>query len=1020
MPDDVILHTKARKEPSNLQIKYCSQPRNLAKTSCCLGSALVMVEAQLGEPVLRARTPTPGRYSSHPRFSGHDDPGFESPRLSRNSPELYDQSATSTPTLIAEDTGTSGSDIDVSDSMRGDDSKSQMSDSPRPDPAIPSSSRRRPRTQLTHPQRPSPSPHPSQSSSSHAYPIPSPTSSSENIHNRPPAGFQGSSLHYPSSPVSYAQRPSYVGQYTISPQPSPITMAPYAFPHTYHHPGVPDSSMMSQSIHANYQPMLQHHAPVYSYQRPSPDGGSSSHPSFSGTRTPMYPPHQTSPSTPSTSPHMASTSGQSSALATSYVGTGFQSLRYPSPMSSTPYPYPTQSYQASPMYQSQYPPPYGQHYTPPAETEPQGAWFYLPHANPMPSPRQYDGGQPYYSPVTYARIGPPDDGSYGAGPSPSTVNPPAHTDPALPSVQRFTQHAVEGHTTLGSPRASGAGPPAAPAAPSVSSSNAGPPPPITDKPVVRRSYHPNPPAHRSEWVMWAGNVPSDATHDELWRFFNQANESSQVEDAGVMSIFLISRSSCAFVNYENEEFLHEAIKMFNGVPLRANDPRCARLVCRVRRKDDDLKAGVGGQRGMGMHTRYVREQKGKAREGASSDVSASDDLSTSPTSISSRLAAAISTVSISSDEGEHRRGVHAKHSSSSGSYTSTNSSFLTRHFPRRYFILKSLTQSDLDLSVRTGLWATQKHNEEILDQAFRTSKEVYLIFGVNKSGEFFGYARMAGPVRRGEQRISWATRSSQSPTSRSAQSPLSTRSVASSSKPTEPFFSPSDHRLVDSSPLAVDGTSPAPRSTAPRGHTSAPGLLGEGYKLPTIETPKTMHSLDHRMQVEMATRRDEPSTAFELDADAPLRAVRGWQQGGKAASHTLRSVEEGDEPAAAGAEELKLTAEDSWGDSFAVEWICLERLPFPRTRHLRNPWNHDREVKVSRDGTELEPTVGQRLIEEWDKLASEPQLPPTTTAPPKPSGRRAGSGRNVPGAMVATPEGDASREGTTKGGPLRS
>ena len=50
-------------------------------------------------------------------------------------------------------------------------------------------------------------------------------------------------------------------------------------------------------------------------------------------------------------------------------------------------------------------------------------------------------------------------------------------------------------------------------------------------------------------------------------------------------------------------------------------------------------------------------------------------------------------------------------------------------------------QFDLDLSVDKGLWATQRHNEGILDQAFRTSKEVYLIFSVNKSGEFYGYAK---------------------------------------------------------------------------------------------------------------------------------------------------------------------------------------------------------------------------------------------------------------------------------------
>lgn len=52
-----------------------------------------------------------------------------------------------------------------------------------------------------------------------------------------------------------------------------------------------------------------------------------------------------------------------------------------------------------------------------------------------------------------------------------------------------------------------------------------------------------------------------------------------------------------------------------------------------------------------------------------------------------------------------------------------------------------ILQSDLDLSVENGLWATQKHNETILDQAYRTSTEVILIFGVNKSGEFYGYAR---------------------------------------------------------------------------------------------------------------------------------------------------------------------------------------------------------------------------------------------------------------------------------------
>lgn len=41
--------------------------------------------------------------------------------------------------------------------------------------------------------------------------------------------------------------------------------------------------------------------------------------------------------------------------------------------------------------------------------------------------------------------------------------------------------------------------------------------------------------------------------------------------------------------------------------------------------------------------------------------------------------------------------------------------------------------------------------------------------------------------------------------------------------------------------------------------------------------------------------------------------------------------------------------------AFKVEWLRVGELPFSSIKHLRNPWNQDKEVKVSRDGTELEP-----------------------------------------------------------------
>ena len=53
----------------------------------------------------------------------------------------------------------------------------------------------------------------------------------------------------------------------------------------------------------------------------------------------------------------------------------------------------------------------------------------------------------------------------------------------------------------------------------------------------------------------------------------------------------------------------------------------------------------------------------------------------------------------------------------------------------------------------------------------------------------------------------------------------------------------------------------------------------------------------------------------------------------------------------------------SFGKPFKIEWVSTERLPFYRTRGLRNPWNANREVKIARDGTELEPSVGRRLVQ---------------------------------------------------------
>lgn len=72
----------------------------------------------------------------------------------------------------------------------------------------------------------------------------------------------------------------------------------------------------------------------------------------------------------------------------------------------------------------------------------------------------------------------------------------------------------------------------------------------------------------------------------------------------------------------------------------------------------------------------------------------------------------------------------------------------------------------------------------------------------------------------------------------------------------------------------------------------------------------------------------------------------------------------------------------TWGKPFQLEWLSQSRLPFFRTRGLRNPWNSNREVKIARDGTELEPSVGKRLIGLFNRALNQTQIPPNAQMPP--------------------------------------
>jgi YT521-B-like domain len=236
----------------------------------------------------------------------------------------------------------------------------------------------------------------------------------------------------------------------------------------------------------------------------------------------------------------------------------------------------------------------------------------------------------------------------------------------------------------------------------------------------------------------------------------------------------------------------------------------------------------------------------------------------------------------------------------------------------------------------------------------------------------------------GEARVPWASRStSPAPGAENASMPISS---PGSTKRRDPRYilRPEEQRVVEESPQSM---SPQEETSNPKVHaSSAPPELRQPHQrlihsAPNVDTgvPRTIIPLQ--------------TSPFELNADAPYRAMKDIPAQSidqvvdrlaisaresvpePALDSSLRTVTE--EPAKDGYAPEAAFGEEAWGQSFSVAWIRTERLPFFSTRHLRNPWNHGREVKVSRDGTELEPSVGQQLLEAWDRP---PPSPPDVSA----------------------------------------
>jgi hypothetical protein len=173
---------------------------------------------------------------------------------------------------------------------------------------------------------------------------------------------------------------------------------------------------------------------------------------------------------------------------------------------------------------------------------------------------------------------------------------------------------------------------------------------------------------QSGHALWVGNLPPGANVVDLKNHFSRDATNN------ILSVFLISKSNCAFVNYQTEESCSAAMTRFHESHFQG-----VRLVCRLRRTSVNPTTGVP------TGPAAASESSPAVVEPASEAESAVQELDTS-----TEMQDGIPGASLAKD---------------------------------KFFILKSLTVEDLKLSVRNGVWATQSHNEEALNKAYKVREK---------------------------------------------------------------------------------------------------------------------------------------------------------------------------------------------------------------------------------------------------------------------------------------------------------
>jgi RNA recognition motif-containing protein len=181
---------------------------------------------------------------------------------------------------------------------------------------------------------------------------------------------------------------------------------------------------------------------------------------------------------------------------------------------------------------------------------------------------------------------------------------------------------------------------------------------------------------QSGHAIWVGNLPVNTSIIALKDHFAKGF-TLEIE-----SVFLMSKSNCAFVNYSTEKACSDAAARFHNSRFMGT-----LLACRIRTP-------------LAHSPNKLYDVDSENRSRSSLSLSG-ETVAQCESPIKTEMANKETTETISASRESDR-----------------------------FFIMKSLTVQDLVLSVQYGIWITQYHNEELLNRAYEVSC-LYISFAID-------------------------------------------------------------------------------------------------------------------------------------------------------------------------------------------------------------------------------------------------------------------------------------------------